>query len=68
MSDKEVRLGRLRFIAWSDWAYINGWKRMNWVDMEILRLHFERAFYKDTFEINVALLGFNLCVEWRVAS
>lgn len=58
--------GRLKLHFWSDWSDILGWKRMNWIDMELIRLHFERAYYKNTFEVNVALLGLNLCVEWQL--
>ena len=85
-----------RLTFWSDWTE---WKQTNWIDMEIVRLHFERASYetphvlegtacwcnprrdkeqprvivhnegnKQTFEINAALLGFNLCVEWHLSS
>jgi len=57
---------RLNISWWSDWEFIGEIKKYNWVyaEMVLIRFHWERAFYKDTFEVNFALLGFNLCVEW----
>ena len=62
----EYNLGRLRVVGWSNWKDMGPKERpkCNWIDMEVLRIQFERAYYKETFEVNFALLGFNLCLEW----
>lgn len=56
----------MRIHFWSDWKDILSDDPMNWIGVELLRIHFERAYYKETFELNFALFGFNLCVEWNL--
>lgn len=62
--DNEIIFGKLRLIWFQQWSDIFHYKKMNWIEMNIFNVHFERAYYKETFEINLSLLGFNVCIEW----
>lgn len=40
--------------------------RWNWIDWTLVQVTFERANYCERDEMNLALLGFHVCVErWR---
>lgn len=65
VSERQVKLGRLRLTGWQVWSELLLERHeMNWIDIELVRLHFERAYYKQSVEFNVSLLGFNLLIEW----
>ena len=59
-----ITIGRLRLHGWQSWLDIYHRGQMNWIDIEVVRLHFEHAYYKESVEMNVSLIGFNVCIEW----
>jgi len=60
-----LSIGRLRVLWWEQWRDALGFfGPMNWIDIDLVRITFERAHYKETAELTVFLLGFGICLEW----
>ena len=58
-----MRIGRLRVTFYNELGCLFG-PKMNWVDVDIVRVQFEKANYREEFEINLAIFGLCFCVEW----
>jgi hypothetical protein len=59
-----LTIGRFRLSWWHEWDDVLRRKEVNWVDMNLLRIHIEKAYYKQSFEINLGLLGFNMSLDF----
>lgn len=48
------------FAVWSDWKF----RDVNWINIDVLRLYYERAHYSGNSEVELAILGLHLRVTW----
>ena len=60
----EIDIGRLRIIPWHEYRQFLSMRQHNWIDFHVVWLHAEWASYKETFELNLGLLGLCCCIEW----
>jgi len=56
---------RFRLEFWQQWSdIIWNHRMMIWVDIDLIGIQIGNAQYKQTFELNLALLGFCIGLEW----
>jgi hypothetical protein len=56
---------RIKVYVWSDWVpFYDNHTTWNWIDIRWIHIGTEKAGYKSTFEVSLALLGFNVSIDW----
>lgn len=64
MGEPIIDTKRFRLFLWHEWAWLWDKDRYNWIDIHFLWVHGEFSPYKYSAELNFALLGLCLSVDW----
>ncbi len=66
LAGDDMKLGKWDFCWACEWKEWFRFRRMNWVNFHVINFAFEAGVYKGGYcEIELALLGFIVCIEWH---